>query len=102
MIIASEKGFAEIVVHLLSQPNIDINYKDILIQNYPWYLNPIFFFIIFQFRIIFGIELNHFNHTALIYAAFNGYTNIVDHLSAQPNIDINCKDILISKLFIIL
>ena len=38
-----------------------------------------------------------FNWTALIYAAYNGRTEIVRLLLAQTGIDINIKDILMQK-----
>ena len=48
--------------------------------------------LIFQFIIIY--------ETPLILAAKNGHTKIIDHLLSQPNIDVNCKDVLISKALI--
>lgn len=48
------------------------------------------------------MELNrNFNNTALIHSAYNGYTEIVRLLIAQKEIDVNIKDILKSKSFIL-
>ena len=42
LIYAASKGHIEIVDKLLSQQNIDINYKSILIQEHLYYSNIIF------------------------------------------------------------
>ena len=53
LICAAREGHIEIFDYLLSQPNIDINCRDILIQKYSFYSN--LFFIQFQFLNFFGI-----------------------------------------------
>lgn len=52
-------------------------FNDIQIHNYLWSLNQ------------------SFNNIPLIIAASKGYQKIFNHLLSQPNIDINCKDIVI-------
>ena len=42
-----------------------------------------------------------FNFTALMWAAYDGFIEIVDHLLLHEGIDINIKNILISKSFMI-
>lgn len=54
-----------------------------------------FFFIIFRFLFIQKIQIEYLNCTALIWAAANGYTEIVKQLLLQPKIDFNCINIFI-------
>lgn len=54
---ASEKGDLKAVKSLLANNKIDINCKDILIQNISLYSN-LTFLIIFKFIAIFKIEVN--------------------------------------------
>ena len=56
--IAAFHGRTKIVELLLSQPNIDINFKEILTLEYLLYLNLIFI-VEFQFTIIFEIKFNY-------------------------------------------
>ena len=58
LICAAYHGHTEIVDHLLLQPKIDINCKNILIQKHSCNSNLIFL-MKFQFLIIFEIEINH-------------------------------------------
>ena len=88
---AAHHGHTEIVDHLLLQPNIDINIKGILNQKHSWYSNLI------SISNHFWNWNQSFNWTPLICSAANGHTEIVNYLLSQPNIDINCKNILIQK-----
>ena len=51
----------------------------------------------FKFRIFYGIELEQFNRTPLILAAFVGCSEVVQELLSHEGIDINWKDVLIQK-----
>lgn len=44
-------------------------------------------------------KINDINVTPLFFAVMEGHTEIVELLLAQPNIDVNYKDILIQKIF---
>ena len=101
LISAAYEGYIEIIDRLLSQPNIDINIKNILIEKNIHDIQNLMFLILFQFIIIFGIEIQSFNNTPLILAAKEGHIKVVDRLLSRPNIDINHKNILIQNTFII-
>ena len=45
------------------------------------------------FSIFMELIINYFNDTALIWAAYNGKTEIVNLLLAKPEIDVNIKNI---------
>ena len=83
MICAVCNGYTEIVDHLISQPNIDINCEDILIQNHLLYSNLIFW-IEFQFLKIFKISKESIYKTAIYYAKERNHQEIVELLSKGP------------------
>ena len=89
---ASADGQTEIVQLLLSQPGIEINWKNISIQK-SFTIFKFHYFVIFKFELFHGIEIPKFSKTALILASKKGYTEIVRLLLLQPNIAINCEDI---------
>lgn len=90
-------GFIEIVDHLLLHEGIDINIKNILIsKSFMIFKNYFFFNNIFL--LIYGIEFDCLNSTALIFAAGFGHYEVVERLLSQPGIDINCVNILKLKL----
>ena len=55
---ASKKGDIKSVQIILAKKEVDVNWKDILIQKYSYYSKS-YFFIIFNFIIIFGIQFAH-------------------------------------------
>ncbi|KAK8836265.1 hypothetical protein M9Y10_039898 [Tritrichomonas musculus] len=89
---ASVEGDAKSVQSLLAIKGIDINWQDILIKTFIKF--KIYFF--HDIQIFSFLEFNRiFNWTPLMYAAYKGCTEIVQLLLSKPNIEINCKSILI-------
>ena len=75
-------GHKEIVEHLLSKPNIDINIKDILIQKYPW--NLYFFRLYFNLKSFLKLKKKNIYKTAIDYAKIQNHTEIVELLFNEP------------------
>ena len=92
LIYAAYNGHTEIVQLLLSNPNIDINCKNVLIWKHLYHSNLIFLWYSSFYH--FWNLIWKFNYTPLIVASSIGYTEIVKLLLSQSGIEINCKDIL--------
>ena len=84
MFYAACEGHMEIVKLLLSQPNIDINCKNILIQNHLFYSCQIVL-MIFKFIIIFGISIERIYNTAIDCAKAKNHQKIVELLVNGQN-----------------
>ena len=90
---AVTERYTEIVELLLKQEDIDINMKDILSQIHSNNSNLSFFHMIYILSDLWNF-ISVLNYTALILAALNGYTEIVELLLKQERIDINLKCII--------
>lgn len=95
LIWASENGHTDIVQLLVSQPGIEINSKDMRIQN-SFMISIFNYFIIFQVKWLMKLYSNtSIELDSLIAAPCNNHTKIVQFLLSKPGAEINCKAIWI-------
>ena len=98
LIIAAYEGYTDIIKLLLSQEGIDINSKDI--WNHKIFIifkSNVFFYKIKYLNDLWNLT-QVFNWMALMIAAYEVYTDIVELLLRQEGIDVNSKDIWNQKI----
>lgn len=89
---AVQNNHMEVFQLLLEQKGIDINCKDIWMQNHSWYSIPTFL-CYWNLKLYIKFQLQHFYMTPLILTASHGRTQMAKFLLAQEGIDINNSNI---------